>query len=185
MNNDADRHSTTWESGPSDPPCFADGPGTIVEIDIDAPPATVWPLISDINFGRDFSEEFVGARWVDGADGPAVGNEFVGSNTKENMGDWDISCFIDRYEPDRSFGWVTADPDAPGAQWRFEIEPIAGASRLSYHLRLGPGPSRLTEVIEQMPDLEARILIKRLKEHRQNMQRVVEGIKAAAETDRP
>jgi hypothetical protein len=57
------------------------------------------------------------------------------------------------------------------------------AVRLRYTLRLGPGPSGITEAIERMPDKEPRILHRRVEEHRANMQRVVDGIKAATRRD--
>ncbi len=178
-----DGFARTWEHGPSDPPRHADGPGTIVEIDIKAPPAAVWPYVSDITFGSTASEEFVGARWDDGFDGPALGARFIGSNAHPAIGEWDVPCFVDRYEEHRAFGWVTSDPDNPGAQWRFELAGIAGATRLRYRVVLGPGPSGITAAIERMPDKEPRILARRIDEHRANMQRVVEAVKVAAEAD--
>ncbi len=178
-----DGFARTWERGPGEQPCVADGPGTVVEVDVDAPPALVWPYVTDIGFGADFSEEFVGARWADGFDGPSLGARFIGSNTHPAIGEWDVPCFVDRYDEGRSFGWVTSDPDAPGAQWRFELAAIAGATRLRYRLVLGPGPSGMTAAIERMPDKEARIIDRRLTEHRANMQRVTAAIKAAAEAD--
>ncbi len=178
-----DGFARTWEHGPSDPPRHADGPGTIVEVDIKAPAALVWPYVSDINFGEAASHEFAGARWADGYDEPAVGAQFIGSNTHKAIGEWDVPCFINYHEERRSFGWVTSDPDNPGAQWRFELASIAGATRLRYSVVLGPGPSGITAAIESMPDKEARILHRRIDEHRANMQRVVDAIKAAAEAD--
>ena len=83
----------------------------------------------------------------------------------------------------REFGWVTSDPDNPGAQWRFELSSIAGATRLRYSLIIGPGPSGISAVIAAMPDKEPRILFRRVEEHRANMQRVVDAIKAEAETN--
>lgn len=180
-----DGFSRTWERGPSDPPCLADGPGAVVEADIKAPPSVVWPFVNDINFGADHSQEFTGARWVDGVDGPALGAQFFGSNTHEAIGQWEVPCFIDHYEPERRFGWVTADVDNPGAQWRFELHPIAGATRLRFRLIIGPGPSGISGAIEQMPDKEPRILARRVSEHRANMQLVVDAIKTAAEAARP
>jgi len=179
-----DGFARTWESGPSDPPCLADGPGTIVEVDIKAPAAAVWPYVADIRFGAAFSEEFTGARWADGVTGPALGACFIGSNTHPAVGEWQVSCFIDRYEENHEFGWVTADPGNPGARWRFELASIAGATRLRYSVVLGPGPSGITAAIAQMPDKEPRILSRRLTEHRANMQRVIDGIKNAAEKSR-
>jgi nitroreductase len=174
-----DRYGRTWERGPSTPPTLADGPGTVVEVDIDAPASVVWRYVSDIDFGAGHSEEFVGARWADGVDGPAVGAEFIGSNRHDAIGEWEVPCFVSHYAPEREFGWVTSDPDNPGARWRLELASIAGATRLRYSVVLGPGPSGITAVIAQMPDKEPRILERRIGEHRANMQRVIDAIAAA------
>ena len=181
-----DRYAHTWERGPSNPPCLADGPGTVVEVDIDADRSSVWDAVTDIGLGAEFSDEFLGARWADGVAGPTLGAEFVGTNQHPAIGQWDVSCFVHRYAEGEEFGWVTSDPDDPGARWCFELTSIAGAIRLRYTLKLGPGPSGLTPAIAAMPEKEPRILFRRLEEHRGNMQRVVEGIKARVEagTDR-
>ncbi len=178
-----DGFARIWESGPSDPPRLADGPGTVVEIDIKARIETVWKLVTDISFGAQFSEEFTGARWADGSDGPAVGAQFIGSNTHPAIGEWDVPCFVNRCQEPNEFGWVTSDPDNPGARWWFTAEPIAGSVRLRYLVLLGPGPSGITAAIDSRPDKEARIIERRIGEHRQNMTQVIEGIKAAAEGD--
>jgi nitroreductase len=178
-----DGFARTWQSGPSNPPRHADGPGTVVEVDIKAPVSAVWPYMTDISFGARYSEEFTGASWDDGFDGPAMGARFTGSNTHPAIGEWDVPCFVDHYDENHQFGWVTSDPDNPGAQWRFEASSIAGATRLRYSVILGPGPSGITAAIESMPDKEPRILARRIDEHRANMTRVIEGIKAEAEAD--
>ena len=177
-----DHDGHTWASGPSDPPCHADGAGTVVEVDIDAPVDQVWPIVTDISFGAQHSEEFVGARWADGVDRPSLGAKFIGSNTHPAIGEWDVSCFVHRYVEGTEFGWVTSDADNPGAQWCFELSSIAGATRLRYSLVIGPGPSGISAAIAAMPDKEPRILFRRIEEHRANMQRVLEAIKAAAES---
>lgn len=178
-----DRYAHTWQSGPSDPACLADGPGTVVEADIKAPIDKVWKLVTDIEFGAQFSPEFVGAQWADGFDGPALGAQFIGSNKHDAIGEWDVPCFVHRHIELREFGWVTSDPDKPGAQWCFELDRIAGATRLRYSLILGPGPSGITRAINSMPEKEPRILHRRIEEHRGNMQKVVDGIKAAVHHD--
>ncbi len=174
-----DHYGVTWASGPSDPPCLADGPGTVVEVDIKAKPADVWAMISDPGLSSQFSEESVGARWADGIDGPSLGATFIGSNTHKAIGEWDVECFVHRFVDGKEFGWVTADVDNPGAQWCFEVTGIAGSTRLRYSLTLGPGPSGISRAIENMPDREPDTLRRRALEHRRNMQRVVDGVKAA------
>lgn len=178
-----DKYAHTWESGPSEPPTLSDGPGTVVEVDIKAPINQVWDLVTDISFGAQFSEELMGAKWADGHDGPAMGAEFIGSNKHDAIGEWDVPCFVNRFEKHREFGWVTSDADNPGARWCFELASIAGAVRLRYTVTLGPGPSGISRAIESMPDKEPRILQRRVDEHRANMQAVVDGIKAAVHRD--
>jgi nitroreductase len=178
-----DRFSRTWERGPSNPHSLADGPGTVVEVDIKAPSELVWPYVSDISFGAEFSDEFMGARWAEEVTEPHLGARFIGSNANEHMGDWDLDCIVNRYEENRSFGWATSDKDNPGARWWFESTPIAGATRLRYSVALGPGPSGLTMAITNMPDKEPRIIARRIENLRENMTNVVNGVKEAAEQD--
>lgn len=165
-----------YDSGPSAPISLADGPGTVVETDIKAPIGRVWELVTDISMPAAYSEEFLGAVWADGFDGPALGAEFVGRNHHEARGEWEVPCFVNEYEEHRRFGWVTSNPDNPGARWRFELEPIAGAVRVRFVLNIGPGPSGISEVIAARPQLEAKILNRRIDEHRANMQRVIDGL---------
>lgn len=171
----------TWQSGPSDPPRLADGPTTVVSAEIAASPSVVWKLVSDINFGANFSEEFDGARWADESLEPTVGAEFIGTNTNDSMGTWDVQCYVSRYEPEQAFGWVTSDPDNPGAQWCFELDPVGDVTKLTYSVRLGPGPSGLTAFVEANPELETRAVISRIKGLRANMVNVVNAIRTAAE----
>jgi hypothetical protein len=141
----------------------------------------VWELVTDVSLPARFSDEFLGATWHEDdrpADGtaPAVGARFTGRNTHPARGRWEIPCFVTEVDHHRVFGWVTSDPDNPGARWRFELEPIAGSVRLRFVVHLGPGPSGLTPIIESRPDLEARVIDRRLDEHRTNMTRVLDGL---------
>lgn len=176
-----DRWGGTWERGPSDPPTLADGPGMTVEADVKASVERVWALVTDIDLPARFSTEFLGAHWTGGATGPAMGATFEGRNRHSAIGEWSVPCFVDVCEPERAFGWCTSNRDNPGARWRFELEPIAGAVRLRFRVLLGPGPSGISAAIEAMPDKEPRILARRVDEHRVNMQAVLDGIKAVAE----
>jgi nitroreductase len=176
-----DSFARTWESGPSDPPTFSDCPGAIVEVDIKAPTRAVWPFIADINFPANHSDEFVGARWAEGFDGPALGAKFVGTNHRADLGDWEVPCTIDHFEERRAFGWATRDVDNPTAQWRFELANITGASRLRFAMVLGPGPSRFKDRVEADPDNAPEIITSRVTAQIANMQRVVDAVKVAAE----
>lgn len=43
---------------------------------IDAVPAVVWPIVCDIQTPADFSSEFQGGEWLDGASEAALGARF-------------------------------------------------------------------------------------------------------------
>lgn len=175
----------TWEDrgDESDARTMGECPGATVEMDIDASPERLWEIVSDINTGAAFSEEFVRAQWAPGHDGPAPGAKFIGHNQHPALGEWQMDLTVTECEPNVLFGWATGDSDdTAGARWRYEIDHLHGQrSRLRHTVRLGPGPSGLTAAVESMPDKEPRIISRRQSEHLANMARCVEGIKALAE----
>jgi len=156
---------------------YADGPTVEVQADIDAAPAVVWALVSDISTPVRLSEELQEVRWLDS-------ERFVGRSRHPAIGEWETTCTVVRREPERAFGWVVGDRDHPSAEWRFTLEPTGGGTRLHQWMRMGPAPSGLNLAIEARPDKEDRIVERRLEEHRQNMQATVEGIKRLAEEAR-
>jgi nitroreductase/uncharacterized protein YndB with AHSA1/START domain len=177
-----DRFGTTFESGPSGEMRFEDGPGVTAEVDIDAPAAGVWALVTDLDLPARFSTEFLGAEWEDERRG--VGAVFHGRNQHPAIGQWTVPCIVDAYDEPRVFGWRTSDPRNPGARWRFDLEPAAGRTRLRFSYVMGPGPSGTTMAITANPGKEARVLRRRLDEVQANMQRTVEGVKQLAEGTR-
>lgn len=170
----------TFTSGPSDPLRYADGVGTWVETTIAASSDVVWGAATDLDMPARFSPEYQGGTWTSEQRG--LGASFIGRNEHEAIGTWEIESWVIAYAEGRTFGWGTSDPDSPGAQWTFHLEPqIGGTTRLLYSPTLGPGPSGLTAAIERMPDKEARIIERRVAEHHDNMVKVVEGIRAELE----
>ncbi len=158
---------------------YADSPSAEVEIDIAAAPDAIWSVVSDINTPAAFSAEFQRAEWVD--DGPAIGARFTGYNRHEAVGEWSVPCTVTGFEPNRVFEWTVGDPANKVARWRFTIDPVAQASTLRFSAEMGPGPSGLTPMIEQMPEREEDIVAVRLAEWTTNMTATVEGIKQLAE----
>jgi nitroreductase len=167
---------------------LADGPGVVVEVDIDARPERVWPFVTDIALPARLGTELVGAAWLDGG-APAVGARFEGRNRIEGAAEWTTTCHVVEHEPPRRFAWHVSDVDRPGARWSFELEPLGFGgrqTRLRQQVVLGPGESGTSAMIAARPDLEARTLRRRREQLIGNMQRTVDGIKALAEdTDAP
>ena len=174
-----DRWGHTTQRPTEGPVVHADGPGVTVEVDVKAPPTDVWPYISDIPLPARFSDEFQGAEWL--SDTHEVGATFLGRNQNENLGDWEVTCYVAGYEENRVFAWNAGDAEDPSAQWRFELIPLAGSTRLRFSMVLGPGPSGLTAVIDAMPDKEAKIIANRQKHQAANMRRTIEGIRDLVE----
>ena len=160
---------------------LAPGPGVTVEIDIAAPPARVWELVSDINVPSRFSTEFQGAEWVD-ADGPRLGASFVGRNKRDDR-EWQTTSFVVACDPPRVFAWNVSDPARPGAQWRFELEPLGQNTRLRQQMTFGSGNSGTSRAMEQQPDQARQILARRRDQLRRNMELTTQGIKRLAESD--
>ena len=156
-----------------------DGVGVTVEVDIMATPARVWELVSDITMPARFSGELHEVEWLDA--GPAVGARFVGRNRLDGVGAWETTSYVVACDPPRTFAWNVVDPDEPGAQWRFELEPIGRTVRLRQHVTIGPGASGTSAMIRHKPDGEQRIFARRLAQLKMSMQATVDGIKAVAE----
>jgi uncharacterized protein YndB with AHSA1/START domain len=155
---------------------FDEGPTVEVEVDVEGPPQAVWWAVTDIELPARFSEELQDAEWLD--DDRAVGSRFTGRNRHPAAGEWQTTCTVIEFDEPRAFAYVVGDPDQPSATWRFTLEPRGPGTRLTHSVLLGPGPSGLTAAIASMPDKEERIIARRQDEHRENMTRTVEGIRA-------
>ena len=160
---------------------YADCPTTEATIDIEASPDDVWALVSDIELPSRFSGEFLGAEWLDGANGPAVGARFVGRNRHDAIGAWETTSTVTACDPSRTFEWAVGEPADPSASWRFTLQPEGGGTRLTQWMQMGPARSGINAAIDAMPDRESRILQRRLAELRGNMEATLAGIKALAE----
>ena len=159
---------------------YEDGPTVEVEVLIDAPLERVWQLVTDIDLPARFSTEFLGARWLDGAE-PVHGARFVGRSQHKAMGEWETTSIVDVYDPMRRFSWDVTDADNPSSSWWFDLEDEPGGVRLRQGTRMGPAPSGLSIAITAMPEKEERIIARRLEEFEANMRLTLEGIKQLAE----
>lgn len=178
----------TFESGPSDPVRFSDGPGTYVEVDVDAPASRMWDLVTDIEMPVRFSAELRGAEWSadeSGNAGPGPGAVFTGHNVYPAIGEWSTQNHVTVFELGTAFGWATIDPESSSARWRWDIDDRGDTVRVRFSTRLGPGPSGTKMAIDAMPDKEAKIIHRRIGEVNANMRRTVEGVKALAEGRAP
>ncbi|PRZ40795.1 polyketide cyclase/dehydrase/lipid transport protein [Antricoccus suffuscus] len=160
---------------------YVDTPTVEVDIVIDASPERVYDIVSDINLPAQFSTEFQGATWLDGASGPTRGARFEGRNAHKAIGEWTTTCIVTAADSGREFSYAVSDVDSPSARWWFFIEQADGGTKLRHKMQIGPGESGLSPAIKAMPDKEERIIERRLQEHETNMRLTLEGVKALAE----
>ena len=160
---------------------MSDLPTVQVDIFINASPASVWELATDLNRVGEWSPEYQGGEWIDGATGPVVGARFSGRNKRGDR-EWESTSTVTEAIPSQTFAWaVGAHPSNPAATWRFDLTPEAAGTRVRQHVQMGPGSSGLTAAIAVKPDRESDIIAARIKEHTRNMQATLEGLKSHAE----
>ncbi|HET6653982.1 MAG TPA: SRPBCC family protein [Nocardioides sp.] len=95
-------------------------------VDVDAQPADVWAVVSDVSRMPEFSPEL---RWAFavGAREPRIGMRLVGIN-RRGYAVWPTTSKVVRFEPDRAVAWHTRES---GATWTYELEPTATGTRLT------------------------------------------------------
>jgi len=163
---------------------YADTPVVAAQIDIEAPPERVWPLVSDIFLMPGLSGELQEVAWLDGVTGPAVGCRFAGRNANAALGSWEtVSTVVECDEP-RCFAWVVGDPGHPSTTWRFSVRPDGAGTVLEQWMQMGPGRSGLSLAIDAMPDKEQKIVFVRLRELEAAMKHNLAAIKELAERAR-
>jgi len=160
---------------------YADNPTVAASTWIDADPARVWSLVSDVELMPSLSNELQAVAWVNGTNVARVGARFVGHNSHEAFGEWSTTSQIVVCDEEREFAWAVGDPAHPAAVWRFRLTPRDGGTTLSYWTQLGPGRSGLSAAIDAMPDKEQKIVFVRLREFEAAIDKTLAAIKRLAE----
>jgi hypothetical protein len=161
-------------------PRLADKPTTEVCTWIDAAPAEVWGLVSDIELMTTLSDELYAVEWIAPATGPHLGAAFRGDN-RNGSAQWSSTSYIVDYEPEHVFAWATSDVANPGAIWRFSLEPQRGGTQLTQWVQMGTGQSGVSAAIRAYPDREQSIVAARLRQFERGMAHNVAALKRIAE----
>jgi len=104
---------------------------------MDATPADVWALVSDVTRIGEFSPETLEGEWLDGATGPAVGVRFRGHVKRNGRGPmyW-TTCNIVACEPERVFGFAVMLRDKPINTWQYELQPSGAGTDVTESFQL-------------------------------------------------
>jgi len=142
---------------------------------IDAPPSTVWELVSDLTRMGEWSPENEGAEWLRGARGPTVGAMFKGANRLGSKS-WTTRGVIVAADPGRTLAFRITAAGMRVAEWRYELEATEVGCTVTESFTDERGP--LTKLVGRL----ATGVTDRESHNRATMQATLDRLKAAAES---
>ncbi len=146
-----------------------------VEREIAAPPDEVWAMVSDLPRMGEWSPENAGAKWIKGAEGPAVGAQFRGKN-QQGWRRWSTTGKVVESEPGKVFAFdITVGP-LTVARWTYRVEPTATGCRVTE--QWDDKRSALMPTIGRL----ASGVADRAAYNRQSMEQTLDAIAKAAES---
>jgi hypothetical protein len=114
-----------------------------VTVSMNARPATVWELVSDVTRIGEFSPETFEAEWLGRArqEGPRVGAKFRGHVRRNGIGPvyWTV-CRVTEWRPNREFAFTVIVRGIPVNTWGYRITPTATGCDVTEYFRLSPLP---------------------------------------------
>jgi uncharacterized protein YndB with AHSA1/START domain len=140
-------------------------------IEIDAPPETIYDLVSDVARMGEWSPECRRCEWID--EPGEVGSTFKGHNRIGPVRWSTVSRVLVADRP-REFSFATLSGDELGTRWTYRLQ--------------GDGPTTVTESFEairtpRLIDLVERVFLpKRHEQLEAGMARTLAALKAAAES---
>lgn len=148
---------------------------------VEAPPETLYELVSDVSRMGEWSPECVGATWADGSSGPAVGAVFQGSN-KRSTNEWTTPNTIIAAESGREFAWVVGTMDFRVCTWRYRFSREGSGTRVTESFELGKEEVGFTATVLERPLEERDALVEaRRTQLLEDMEQTLARLKQAAE----
>jgi uncharacterized protein YndB with AHSA1/START domain len=143
-------------------------------IEIDAPVARVWELVSDVRRMPEWSPQVISTRLRAGFDECAEGTEFTNRNHEGEL-EWNTHGEITRYDAEQAIAFRIAEN---WVVWSFLLEPADGGTVLTQRRETPEGISDLSlEWTEAFLGGQAAFT----ETMRAGMRETLERIKAAAE----
>ena len=94
-------------------------------VEVDAPAALVWQLVSDLPAMGRLSPENAGGRWLRGATGPAQGARFRGTN-RQGWRRWSTRVVVTECEPGRRFAFGVSSLGLAVSRWSYDVADRPG-----------------------------------------------------------
>jgi uncharacterized protein YndB with AHSA1/START domain len=149
--------------------------GAEVTVWMDAPPATVWDLVSDVTRIGEFSPETFEAKWTRGSTGPEVGASFAGHVKRNGVGPtyWS-ACQVTACEPEQVFEFAVGTDAVTINNWGYRLAPRDGGTDVTEYFRLQPSlPVRIYWAL--LGPLRSRTNVRGMRTTLERMKEVVEG----------
>jgi hypothetical protein len=105
-------------------------PSATGQVEIGAPPAEVYRIVSDLPMMARLTEETEQVTWLGGATAARPGVRFRGRNRRAGRR-WSTVGTITDAEPDRLVGYEVSALGIPVARWQYEIEPCDAGCRVT------------------------------------------------------
>ena len=113
--------------------------GDEVSVQMDATPAEVWGLVSDVTRIGEFSPETFEATWTRGSTGPEVGAYFKGHVKRNGVGPTYWSpCRVTACEPEQVFEFSVGTDSMTVNNWGYRLEPKDGGTLVTEYFRMEP-----------------------------------------------
>ena len=113
--------------------------GDEVSLWMDAPPAKVWDLVSDVTRIGEFSPETFEARWTRGSTGPEAGAWFKGHVKRNGVGPtyWTL-CRVTHCEQERLFEFSVGSSEITVNNWGYRLQQQDAGTLVTDYFRLEP-----------------------------------------------
>lgn len=96
-------------------------------IRVEADPAVVYALVTDVGRTGEWSPVCTGCDWDDPGAGAVVGARFTGHNSSGGRA-WDTRCTVVEAEPGRVFAW---EVNGGLVRWAYHLAPVDGGTELT------------------------------------------------------
>jgi len=140
-------------------------------IEIAAPPAQIYEMISDVTRMGEWSPECRRCEWLEGGE-PKVGATFRGHN-RNGPARWSTTAKVVGAEPGTEFAFTTIVRGRESTRWRYSLRPSASGTTLTESYEFVWAPIYL-----QIAD----VLMRRDKQLHKGLRQTLGRIKGAAES---
>lgn len=107
-----------------------------VTLEIAAPPARVYELVSDVTRMGEWSPECSECTWIDGATGPVAGARFKARNRGARGPSWSNRPVVTVAEPGREFAFNREGAAIGSYTWSYELVPTGTGTRITESFRV-------------------------------------------------